>query len=727
MLQNAISEGIAIFDRDMRLVQLNDAVTKILGITQGDIGKTMLEIYPPLKNSGRYEKCLEVIRTGKPLVIEDVVLEPKFGKIYLSLNCFKVGDGLGIVFTNFTEMKKIEEEQIKSEEKYRSLVEYTTDWIWEIDENGFYIYSSPKAKLLLGFSSDEIIGKTPFDFMAEEEAKKIGAIFEEIAKLRKPFSNLENTILSKDGKEVIVETSGFPIFDINGNYKGYRGIDRNVTERKQAEKIIRESRDTFLTFSNSSTQTFSIWDSKLNLIDCNKAFHKDFFPNMKREELIGMNMLLLAPDIKTSGRNDKYLEVIKTGIPIRLDDFVSSPIFEEQHLSITAFKVGNGLGLIGDNTTERWQAEKTIRESEEKFCSFFSAIPDAAFVIDQENGDILDVNAAAVKIYGYSRDEWLTMKNTDVSAEPEKTSKATKAPPTQIPIRYHKKKNGTVFPLEMTAVFNKMNERNVVFATGRDISERMKIEEKLKHYSENLEVMVENRTKELNEANKQLIRKEKLAVLGQLSGAIGHELRNPLGVIKNVAYLLKMNIDITDPEIKESLEILEKEVERSEKIITNILNFAQPKPIMSKKTNLNDVVKEALTNVVIPKNIKLMNKLDESLLIILADPDLLTLVFGNLIYNSIQAMPDGGKLTIDSSSAEQDWVTMSITDTGSGIPDDMLDKIFEPLYTTKAKGIGLGLPITKDIVEKHGGSIEVQSKIGKGTTFNIKLPVKCKV
>jgi len=123
----------------------------------------------------------------------------------------------------------------------------------------------------------------------------------------------------------------------------------------------------------------------------------------------------------------------------------------------------------------------------------------------------------------------------------------------------------------------------------------------------------------------------------------------------------------------------------------------------------------------------LISKLEESLPILRADPDLLAQVFRNIILNGIQAMHDGGKLTIESSLAEQDCVSIAITDTGSGITEDVLKKLFEPLFTTKAKGIGLGLAITKGIVEKHGGSIEIQSKVGKGTTFTIKLPVNSKV
>jgi signal transduction histidine kinase len=136
----------------------------------------------------------------------------------------------------------------------------------------------------------------------------------------------------------------------------------------------------------------------------------------------------------------------------------------------------------------------------------------------------------------------------------------------------------------------------------------------------------------------------------------------------------------------------------------------------------------------VPENVEVDERLDEALPVILADPDQLAQVFGNLIRNAIQAMPEGGRLTVETSEVSDSpllsgvgpgvwWMAVSITDTGVGIPQENLDKLFEPLFTTKAKGIGLGLAVTKTLVEGHGGSIEVESEVGKGTTFTVRLPI----
>ena len=277
------------------------------------------------------------------------------------------------------------------------------------------------------------------------------------------------------------------------------------------------------------------------------------------------------------------------------------------------------------------------------------------------------------------------------------------------------------------------------------IVEHKRAGEALQEYSERLEEMVEERTQALRDAQEQLVRQERLAVLGQLAGSLGHELRNPLGGVKNVAYFLNMVLEEPDPEVKESLEILEKEVGTCDWIISSLLDFARVKSPARRKADINDILQTALSRIAVPENVKVVTQLDESLPIILADPDQLAQVFGNIILNGIQAMSplaptehpprvrggqEGGRLIVKTEVSgtgdppgRPKWVTVSFTDTGVGIPQENLEKIFEPLFTTKAKGIGLGLALVKTLVEGHEGTIEVKSQVGKGSTFTVKLPV----
>jgi len=284
-----------------------------------------------------------------------------------------------------------------------------------------------------------------------------------------------------------------------------------------------------------------------------------------------------------------------------------------------------------------------------------------------------------------------------------------------------------LLPLVLSEVVRKYGDRLA----------RQRAEEALREYSERLEEMVEQRTEELREAQGQLIRREKLAVLGQLAGGVGHELRNPLGAIKNAVYLLNMVLEEPEPEVREALEIVEQEVGTCDSIIRSLLDFARTKAPVRREVEVNDVLRAALFRITIPEDIEVMTKLDETVPIILADPDQLVQVFGNIILNGIQAMPEGGRLLVKTARLispktsevsgkppRSGWVTVSFADTGVGIPEENLEKLFEPLFTTKARGVGLGLALVKTLVEVNGGSIEVESEVGKGSTFTVRLPTR---
>jgi signal transduction histidine kinase len=259
---------------------------------------------------------------------------------------------------------------------------------------------------------------------------------------------------------------------------------------------------------------------------------------------------------------------------------------------------------------------------------------------------------------------------------------------------------------------------------------RKQAEEALREYSEQLEMMVGYRTKELREAQEQLVHQEKLAILGELAGGMAHELRNPLGAIKNAAYLLGITAEESGEKTKETLEILNKEVVASEMILTSLLDFAQARPPTLTDVDLNKLVQRTLSYTTMPNNIEVVTQLDDNLPTIRADRDQLDQVFRNIISNGIQAMPEGGQLTIKTAICQTNppeppglgRTTVSFTDTGMGIPEENLEKVFEPLFSTKVKGIGLGLAIVKALIEGHGGTVEVESSVGQGSTFTLRLP-----
>jgi PAS domain S-box-containing protein len=268
-----------------------------------------------------------------------------------------------------------------------------------------------------------------------------------------------------------------------------------------------------------------------------------------------------------------------------------------------------------------------------------------------------------------------------------------------------------------------------IFGIMQDITERKRAEQQLADYTNKLEEMVAERTHALREAQEQLLRQERLATLGQLAGGVSHELRNPLGVIANAVYYLKMIQPDASEKIKQYHTILEEETRAAEKIISDLFDFSRDMYVDREAIAAPELAHNILQRHPAPPGVNVAQDFEASLPRLYADSYQMTQVLGNLIVNAYQAMPKGkgGEVTIRgrrSTLDNQPAVAISVSDSGVGIPPENMEKIFEPLFTTKPRGIGLGLAVCKKLVEANNGRIEVQSESGQGSTFTIVLPAR---
>ena len=228
--------------------------------------------------------------------------------------------------------------------------------------------------------------------------------------------------------------------------------------------------------------------------------------------------------------------------------------------------------------------------------------------------------------------------------------------------------------------------------------------------------------RELAGAQEQLVRSERLAAIGELASTIGHELRNPLGVISNAVYLLRGDLgpNPTDAASRH-LSTAEREVSAATVIVSDLLEFARQRDPVTTDVDAVGLVDEALTVLPPPSGITAVRNLPEPPVLLAADRDMLRQVLLNLIGNAYQAMIDGGTVTVGLTT-DGSKLHMSVTDTGIGMDAEVSRRVFEPFYTTKARGVGLGLAVSRRIVEAHGGDITVVSAPGQGTTFTVTLP-----
>lgn len=235
-----------------------------------------------------------------------------------------------------------------------------------------------------------------------------------------------------------------------------------------------------------------------------------------------------------------------------------------------------------------------------------------------------------------------------------------------------------------------------------------------------------NKTKEeLADAQARLVKSERLAAVGELAGMVGHDLRNPLAGIKNAAYVLKKNYGAKmDEKGNTMLKTIDECISYSDKIVNDLVDYSRELRLEYDEVTPKSLLKNALGTVKVPDSIQIVDVTKDSPNF-KADIGKMNKVCVNIIKNAFDAMQNGGSLTINSENTK-DYVVISFEDTGSGMTRDTLDKLWTPLFTTKAKGMGFGLPISKRIVEEHGGKISVESSVGKGTIFTVTIPLEPK-
>ncbi len=303
-----------------------------------------------------------------------------------------------VIVRDITERKRAEETLRESEERFRSLVETTSDWVWEVDQNGVYTYVSPCIHQVLGYEPEGVLGKTPFDLMPPDEAQRVAAIFSHIAAQLEPFSSLENTNQHRDGRLVVLETSGVPFFDPDGTFRGYRGIDRDITERKQAGEALRRSEEQYRLITENTRDLICMLDQDGNFIYASPSFREAL--GCEPEELMGSSFFsLVHPDDRVpaartlpralfsqNGRTVELRYKHQNG-EWRIFESVWGWIFDGARSPQRAV-------VVSRDVTERKRAEESLRISERKYKDIFDFAPVGIYQSTWE-GDLITANMAS--------------------------------------------------------------------------------------------------------------------------------------------------------------------------------------------------------------------------------------------------------------------------------------------------------------------------------------------
>lgn len=638
---------------------------------------------------------------------------------------------LHAIFYDITKSKKVENALRESEAKYRQLVELAQEGIWAIDNDFVTVFVNPRMAQMLGYKESEMIGKSLFDFVDMSMVSRIRAVLTQYTRPDMKGQH-DYAFPHKAGGHVDTSVNLSVITDDKNRKRGILAVVSDMTQRKLIEKELKESEERFRAISTSATDAIVLSDAKDSVLYWNPAAEKMF--GLSSKEALGKKLaeLVIPPSAREkherllSNLNNAPLSRRYFGLTALRKDGTKFPM----DLSMVCVKLKDKkclLTIVRDIT--EWKKMEEAIKRERDMLESVAASNDAALSIVNRDYRIIWANKRSKQVTGCNDIEnkhcFSVFSNNTQVCQGCGVKKVFEEGVSVDRHDYHGHLGNQDYWLELIATPIRDKDGNVVAAleVAMDITERKNLQNKLAEYSQKLEDIVQKRTEQLKQTQAELVKSERLAAIGELAGMIGHDLRNPLTGIKNATYYLKKKGRLaTGTQKNEMLQTIDKCVNYSNKVINDLLDYSKEIHIDLQECSPRQLIAEALAMLDLPENIRIANNLPDNPRITV-DPEKMQRVFVNLTKNAIDALPHGGKIIIKGKVID-DKIQISFSDNGIGISEEILPKLFSPLFTTKAQGMGFGLAICKRITEAHGGTISVNTVKDKGTTFVITLPIE---
>lgn len=719
---------ICTHDLDGYLLSVNPAAASALGYTPEEMtGRNMEEFLSPGVRGlwSIYLRDITTSHTSSGLVL----VETKAGeqRIWAYQNLVyhepgKVPYVLGHA-QDVTKLKQSEKALRESEEKFRSIVETTNEWVWEMELSGHSVYSNPAVEFILGYSPEEITSQNNFALMHEEDRRKVEEMWPSLTSEKRGWTGLIVRWRHRNGQYRYLESNAVPILNSSGELTGYRGSDRDITERLQAEEGLRRAEEYRNLFRLANDPIIVFEPEGEVVLDVNDKACEVY--GIPRDSFIGMSLKQISQNVAKGEIQLKRLLEVGTYQEFESVQFRSDGTAINLLINASVIEYQGRVAVLSMNrdVTERKQAEYKLENSVSIIRATLEATADAILVVSN-SGEVVTCNQKFLQMWQIadeealvSGDQWMQqyalnqVKTPDAFLLEVETLLADPDAESWSSIEF---RDGRV--IEQYSQPQRINGQTVGRVWSfRDLSDRKNLEEQLRQ-------------------------SQKLEAVGQLAGGIAHDFNNLLTAIIGYSELTVSEVE-RDSYLHQSILEIRKAGERAASLTRQLLAFSRRQVMQPRVLDLNDVVVEMnrMLRRLIGENIDLVTALDPDLGRVKADPGQIEQVIINLVVNARDAMPKGGKVVIELSNVYLDkdyagrhvsiqpgWYAMlAVSDTGCGMTAEVQKRVFEPFFTTKevGKGTGLGLSTVFGIVKQSGGSIWVYSEIGKGTTFKVYLPL----
>lgn len=740
----SIGDAVITVDEQGKVLQMNHIAEQLTGWKESEARSKYLtdvfhivneETRKPVKNSvdkilregtvvGLPNHTLLISKDGTEIPIADsgAPIRNNDGRIV----------GVVLIFRDQTKERENERKVRESERRLSTLMANLPgiSYRCQNDRNWTMEFLSEGCRRLTGYNAEDLIGNNRIaynDIIHPDDREYLWDTWQRVLQTNKTFEG-EYRIITKGGIVKWVWEQGHGVFSNNGELVALEGFITDITGKKQADEALRRTQQMLDIILNAIPVRVFWKDRNGKYLGCNKPFALDAGLSSPKN-IIGKNDYQMGwIDQAELYRADDRAVIESGNSRIGYEEPQTAPDGSLRWLRTSKIPLrnvdGKIIGVLGtyEDITEQKKAENALRESEQKFRTLFEESKDTIYITTPE-GKILDINSAGLEMLGFTSKEEIEAIDiaNDLYWSPEDREEYIRTLNENGYVKNYeialKRKDGVKISVLATATIMRDETDVPVVYRGilRDVTQQRILEEQLRNV-------------------------QKMESIGTLAGGIAHDFNNILGIIVGHAGLIQMNLFDVD-RINQSIDAIETASDRGAALIQQLLTFARKTDVIYDSIQINDAINEIaqLLHETIPKNIEIKVELDDTIPLITADITQIHQVLLNLTLNARDAMPDGGVLSISSRvvpvkkirsklihATAQQYINVTIADTGTGIDEQTKQRIFDPFFTTKepGKGSGLGLALVYSIIENYKGIIEVESEPGCGAKFIIYLPVR---